>query len=205
MVPGVSAHTDCLDAVAHATQLLAQAGHHVEEIEMSPDQGVADAFASVWAVHAARVPVDEEDEDDLMPFTRYMRQLGSEVSGVELHAALTTFRGIGQMLADMFFETFDVILTPTLAQPPALLNEFTSNPDQAVNFARMSAFMPYTPLCNIAGLPAMSLPMHWNSDGLPIGVMLATRYGDEATLFAVAADIEAATGTSTRVPEMVVR
>jgi amidase len=205
MVPGVTAHADCLQAVQRAAQRLGQAGHIVEEIEMSPDQGVADAFASAWAVHAARVPVDEEDEHDLMPFTRYMRQLGHKVSGIELHAALTTFRGIGQMLADMFFETFDVILTPTLAKPPALLNEFTAEPDQAANFARMSEFMPYTPLCNIAGLPAISVPMHWNSGGLPIGVMLATRYGGEATLVALAADLEASSGTGPRVPELVAR
>jgi len=192
MVPGVSAHPDCVRAVERATELLTDAGHTVEEMEMAPDQEMADAFQSAWSVHAARLPVDEDEEELLTPFTRFMRERGRGVSGTELHAALSAFRGIAQMLADMFFETYDAMLTPTLAKPPALIGEFTADPDPAADYERMSAFMPYTPMCNIAGLPAISLPVHWNDDGLPIGAMLGGRYGEEATLLQLAAELEPA-------------
>lgn len=157
---------------------------------MSPDQGVADAFARVWSVHAARIPLSEDEEKLLTPFTRYMREMGRGVTGPELHAALMTFRGIGQLLADLVFETYDLLLTPTMAKPPALIGEFSSDSDQAADYDRMTAFMPYTPMYNIAGLPAMSLPVHWNEQALPIGVMIGGRYGDERTLLALAGEIE---------------
>ena len=190
MVPDVSAHPDCLEALERAVALLSDAGHSVDTMDMSPDPEVADAFARAWSVHAARVAVDEEDEDALMPFTRHMRALGRQVGGIELHAALTAFRGIGQMLADMFFSNYDAILTPTLAQPPALIGAFTGGGDEAANYERMTAFMPYTPLYNIAGLPAISVPVHVNEDGLPIGAMLGAGYGEEATLVALAAQLQ---------------
>ena len=94
------------------------------------------------------------------------------------------------MLADLFFETYDLILTPTLAQPPTLIGEFSSDPDQAADYKRMAAFMPYTPMHNIAGLPAISLPVHWNDQVLPIGAMVGGRYGDERTMLALATEIE---------------
>jgi amidase len=190
MVPDVPVHADCREALQHAAEELAAAGHHVEELEMGPDEGVAEAFANVWAVHAAQVDVDEDDEHELTPFTRYMRERGRAVSGQQFYAALKTFRGISQMLADLFFANYDLILTPTLARPPALIGEFTSASDEATNYDRMSAFMPYTPLYNITGLPAISLPFHWGEAGLPIGVMLGGRYGEETTLVTVAKQLQ---------------
>lgn len=198
MVPDVSVHPDCLAAVQKAAEVLEGAGHVVEELEMSPDEGVAEAFARTWAVHAAQIEVDEDDEDELMPFTLYMRERGRAVSGPDLYAALTTFRGISQMLADMFFTSYDLILTPTLARPPALIGEFTSASDQSTDYDRMSAFMPYTPLYNIAGVPAISLPLHLSADGLPIGVMLGGRYGEEEALVTVAAELQARVGLPRR-------
>jgi len=202
MVPDVDAHPDCLAAVARAIALLEAAGHAVDVVEMSPDQGVADAFAQVWSVHAARQELGDEDADEaeLMPFTRYLRERGRAISGVELHAALSAFRGVGQMLADMFFAGYDAILTPTLAQPPAPLGAFTSDADEAVNYARMSALMPYTPLHNIAGLPAISVPLAVSDEGLPIGVMLGGRHGAEATVVALAAALEEAAAPAAAAP-----
>ena len=169
---------------------------------MSPDQGVADAFARAWSVSAAHIPVDEDEEDLLMPFTRYLRDMGRAVTGPELHAALATFRGIGQMLADLLFEAYDVILTPTLAQPPALIGEFSSDPDQAADYQRMTAFMPYTPMHNIAGLPAISVPASWNAQALPIGAMVAGRYADERTVLALATEIESSLRSADPAPPL---
>jgi amidase len=194
MLPDVQAHPDCLAALDVAVKLLEAAGHQVEAVAMSPDQGVADAFRTAWSTVAARVPVEEEDEELLTPFTRYLREIGRGLSGVELHAALATFRGIGQLLADMFFANYELVLTPTLATPPAVTGAFSSDPDQGADFDRMSAFMPYTPLANIAGLPSLTLPLHRTPDGLPIGVMLTGGYGTEATVLRAAGDLLAARG-----------
>jgi amidase len=182
--------------------MLTDAGHTVDELEMSPDAGVADAFAAAWSVVAANVAVVDDDEQRLMPFTRYMRERGRTVRATELHAALTTFRGIGQMLADMFFATYDAILTPTLATPPPLIGAFCADADQAADYDRMSAFMPYTPMYNITGLPAVTVPLHATAGGLPIGVMLGGRYGDEATILGLAAQLEHAAGRLDRRPAM---
>jgi amidase len=205
MVPGVTAHPDCRQALEGVTRLLRDGGHSVEEVEMSPDQGVADAFARAWSVNAASISVDEDEEEMLTPFTRYMRELGREVTGVELHLALSTFRGIGQMLADLFFATYDLILTPTLAKPPARIGEFTSDVNQAADYDRMTAFMPYTPMYNIAGLPAISVPAHFSDAGLPIGVMVGGRYGDERGVLALAAEIESSVGWVASAPPPCVR
>jgi amidase len=167
---------------------------------MSPDQEVADAFGRVWAVHAAGIPVEEEDEELLMPFTRYQRERGRRVTGMELLAALKMFRGIGQMLADFVFSAYDVMLTPTLATPPALIGAFSSDVDQAADYDRMTAFMPYTPVHNIAGLPAISLPLHRNAAGLPIGVMIGGRYGEEGALLELAAEMQTLAGRRERLP-----
>lgn len=170
---------------------------------MSPDGAVADAFADTWSVVAARVELeDPDDEDLLMPFTRFMRERGRSVSGERLHAALATFAGVGQMMADLFFASFDVVLTPTLAQPPGRIGDFTGGSVEAANYDAMTAFMPYTPLYNITGLPALSLPLWWNDAGLPIGTMIGGRYGDEATLVSLAAQLESAAGQSPRLPAL---
>ena len=189
MVPGVETHPDCRAALDRTVRLLAAAGHDVEEMEMNPDDGVAAAFGTVWSVVASRVDVEPEDEQLLAPVTRYLRERGRGVTGPELHAALTLFHGVGQMVADLVLASYDVILTPTLATPPARIGAFTADPDQAVNFDRMSGFMPFTPLYNITGLPAITVPLHVNADDLPIGVMLGGRYGDEGTLVALAGQL----------------
>ncbi|HEX4725711.1 MAG TPA: amidase [Pseudonocardiaceae bacterium] len=201
MLPDLEAHPDARAAVAVAVGLLSGAGHQVDEMELSPDPAVADAFGMTWSSVAARIEVDPDDEHLLTPFTRYMRERGRAVTGQELHEALSTFHGIGQMLADLVFPSYDVILTPTLAKPPARIGEFTAGPNPADDFDRMTAFMPYTPLQNITGLPAISVPLHWNDDGLPIGVMLTGRYGSEAMLAALAAELLSSASSAGRVPE----
>lgn len=199
MVPDTPVHPSCRAACDRAVRLLLDAGHAVEEMEMSPDPGVAEAFQRTWSVVAARIEVEPQDEQLLTPFTRYMREKGREVTGLELHAALSTFRGIGQMLADMVFATYDVILTPTLALPPARIGEFRAGSPEE-DFARMSLFMPYTPLANITGLPSVSVPVHQSPEGLPIGVLLTGRYGQEALLAGVAATLEAGSSAADRRP-----
>jgi amidase len=86
---------------------------------------------------------------------------------------------------------YDAILTPTLAQPPRLIGWF-DEVDPAENFERQKRFTPFTALYNVSGQSAVSVPLHWTAEGLPIGVMLTGRMGDEATLISLSAQLEQA-------------
>ncbi|WP_026923513.1 amidase [Glycomyces arizonensis] len=200
MLPGAALHDECRAAVERAAALLGKLGHSVDEMDMSKDQDVADAFQRVWSVVAARIEVEDDDEALLTPFTRYMRETGRGVSATTFHADLCTFAGVGQMMRDMVFASFDVILTPTLAQPPAPIGSFWSDPER--DFAAMGRFMPYTPLANMTGLPSVSLPLHWNDDGVPIGVMLTAGYGEERLLALLGSELESMAAASDRHPDV---
>jgi len=121
-----------------------------------------------------------------------------------------------------FFENYDVLLTPTLAAPPMAIGALAPTSLESAILtavARLNAgwfmrasglvnvlarksleFIPYTPLFNVTGQPAVSLPLHWNAAGLPIGVQFAARWGDEATLFRLAAQLEQARPWANRAP-----
>ncbi len=86
-----------------------------------------------------------------------------------------------------------MLLTPTLAEPPPPLGTFDAAPDDPMRgLQRAIDFVPFTPLANVTGQPAASLPLHWNGAGLPIGVHAFGRFGDEATLLRLAAQLERA-------------
>ena len=92
-------------------------------------------------------------------------------------------RNVQQWWAD----GWDLLLTPTLAEPPPLLEEFASNPDDpSAPMRRAGRFVPFTPGFNMSGQPAISLPLHWSEDGVPIGVQLVAAYGREDLLLRVA-------------------
>ena len=93
------------------------------------------------------------------------------------------------------------MLTSTLALPPVPVGYF-EEVDPPENFERQKAFTPFTALFNVSGQPAVNVPLHWNSEGLPIGVMLAGRMGDEATLISLSAQLEAARPWKDRHPPL---
>ena len=121
-----------------------------------------------------------------------------------------------------FFKDYDVLLTPTVSSPPIKTGEFGVKGIQAAMmklFGRLNAggltkrlvgmdymaeesfrFAPFTSLFNATGQPAMSVPLYWNEEGLPIGMQFAGRYGDEATLFRLAGQLEKARPWADRVP-----
>ena len=92
-----------------------------------------------------------------------------------------------------FFEQADVWLTPATAEPPLPIGSFDAPPgDPLAPIMRAITFVPFTPIANATGQPAMSVPLYWNAEGLPIGAHFVGRFGDEATLFRLAAQLEAA-------------
>jgi Asp-tRNA(Asn)/Glu-tRNA(Gln) amidotransferase A subunit family amidase len=102
-----------------------------------------------------------------------------------------------------FFESHDLFLTPTLGQPPLRIGaiDFMS-PRTTLLDRTLTDFAVACPVYNISGQPAISLPLHWNRDGLPIGVMFGARYGDEATLIALAGQLEQARPWISRKPPL---
>ncbi len=101
--------------------------------------------------------------------------------------------------AATFFDDYDIWLTPTLAQPPMPLGYFDYTPDtREQHIARLGEYTGFTLIANASGQPGISLPLHWNEDNLPIGVQLLGRYGDEATLIQLAAQLEEARPWSQR-------
>jgi amidase len=204
-VPGVELHPDCRAAYDGAAQLLRELGHEVDELDLPVDDSMLRAFNDVWGVMATVYPVAPGQEELLMPLTRHLRERGDQVSGPEFASALYAFRGLGQLVADALLSgptAYDVILTPTLAQPPALVGGLRADADPAAEFAGLAAFTPFTPIFNATGQPAVSIPLHWTEAGLPIGVMFGGRYGDEATLISLSAELEAARPWSGRRPEV---
>ncbi|MFH8597549.1 amidase [Streptomyces rimosus] len=203
--PGVEVHPDCRAAVTETAALLADLGHDVDGLSLPTDDSYRLAFTRVWSVIAANRPVPPEREAELLPLTRYLRGRGAEIPGVEYARALYAFRMLGQLIADGVMPReggFDVVLTPTVATPPPRVGALRNDADPQAEFAAVGAFTPYTPLYNATGQPAVSVPLHWNAAGLPIGVMLGGRYGEDATLIALSAQLERARPWAHRKPEV---
>ena len=200
-VPGVSVHPDCLAATESAAELLAGLGHRTEALELPADDTLRRVFETVWSVMATQHPVAPEQEERLMPLTRYLRAAGLQVSGPDFATALYTFRAVGALVASLQ-EQYDVILTPTLAQPPQLVGGLRDDADPAREFENIAAFTPFAALYNATGQPAVNLPLHWTEAGLPIGVMVGGRYGDESTLISLSAQLERARPWADRKPEL---
>ncbi|MEJ2890181.1 amidase [Actinomycetospora aeridis] len=187
---GVEVDPACRGATEDVGTLLAELGHDVEPVTIRlPDEGVA-AFLTLWKVLSLGDPVDPADEPRLQPLTRHLRAEGRAIDGAAAMGALHTV----QVLTRSFVAgraAYDAVLTPTVALPPRPVGWFTATGDPADDFARQIAFTPWNAIANLTGEPAISLPLGW-SDGLPIGVALRGRRGEESVLLTLAAELEAA-------------
>jgi amidase len=200
-VPGAVVEPDCVAAYEHASSLLASLGHHVEEHETHFDDGLIPLFENLWSVEFAALPIPDEFESKLRPLTRWLRERGRQLSALEVYNALGTLRTTARNELDRS-STYDAILTPTLAQPPREVGQLRNDDDPAQDFENQKRFTPFTAPYNMSGQPAVSIPLHWNDDGLPIGVQLIGRPGDEVTLIRLAAQIEAAEPWAHRKPSI---
>jgi amidase len=187
-------HPACRQAAESTGLLLADLGHEVEPVGVpfGPEQWAA--FSVVWAALAASFPVPPQREPDLRPLTRWLREQGAGVSAVEYVTAMAA----GQMVARRVAQAwagYDVILSPTLADLPAPVGGLRDDTDPAGDFEAQTRFTPWTSLWNLAGRPAISLPLHWHAEGavdLPVGVMLGGGFGAEELLLSLAGELEQA-------------
>ncbi len=196
-VPGVTVEPEVLEVYEGACALLAELGHEVVDAPQPLAPGDRDAFTPVWAVLAALVPVPPEREVDLTPMTRWLRERGRAVGGPRYARALAAMQAVGRTFATAV-AGFDAVLTPTLARVPVPVGALRDDADPVADFAAQVAFTPFTAPWNIAGLPAVSLPLGRTASGLPVGVMLGARHGAEGPLLALAAQVEAAAGWTGR-------
>ncbi|MDI2125483.1 amidase [Yinghuangia seranimata] len=206
---GHPVHPDCAAALEDAVGLCADLGHDLVEQDL-PGLGdeVGEAIGTVyyaamdwivayWTRELGRPPAPGE----LEPYTRAYWEHSRRVTGGDYLLAVTTLQAFARTVAD-FLTGYDAWLTPTLAQPPLLLGEMTSSEDDPWRTARNSSpFVAFPAIAaNITGGPAMSVPLYWSREGLPIGVHFLGRVGDEATLFRLAGQLERARPWAGRVP-----
>ena len=189
-VEGAEVHPECVAAYEEASSLLSDLGHDVEDVPLPFGPDVVPFFETLWYAMATLAPIDPAQEDQLLPITRYLRDRGLEVRAPELVFAQAYLQAVTRTALEAL-NAYDAMLSPTLASPPVPVGYF-DEVDPAENFERQKRFTPYTALFNVSGQPAVSVPLHWTADGLPIGIMLAGRMGDERTLISLSAQLEAA-------------
>lgn len=201
VVDGAGVHPHVVEAYDAASELLAGLGHDVEDIEPPYGPELLPSFEVLWSVSAAGAPVPPEHEHLLLPLTRWLRERGRALSAREFTAAVVAVQAATRA-GIRATAGYDVLLLPTLAQPPAPIGWFMAAGDPAAEFARMTRWTPFTALFNATGQPAVSLPLHTSPDGLPIGVMLVGRPADELTLLSLSAQLEQARPWADRHPAM---
>jgi amidase len=197
---GTALHPDCIAAVEDAAKLCQELGHQVVE-DSPPISGddLIQAFTMLWAAGTAEV-IDtiasvahrQPRPEDFEVLTWALYETGKQTMAGDYLIAVGKLQMLGRIMAT-FHQRYDLWLTPTLGAPPVPLGYLESPPDQPMlGFERAAEFVPYTPLMNATGQPAMSVPLFWNEAGLPIGTHFTAPYGDEATLFRLAAQLEEA-------------
>lgn len=204
VVADAPVHPEALRAVDRAAAHLEAMGHHLLPAPVPFDEADWESFMPVWAVGALLAPVAAEREHLLTPLTRWLRDVGRGVSGTELATALAAMQRLTRQAAARWADV-DVVLSPTLAQPPAPLGALRDDADPAGDFLAQRAFTPWGSVWNIIGAPAISVPLHWATDQdggpvLPFGVMLGARAGREGVLVSLAAALEAADPWTARRP-----
>jgi len=193
-------HPDCVAAVQDAVKLCEELGHEVTEAAPTLNgEQLVEAFTAMWeagVAHAvdavAQIIGRPPNEDEIEPLTRALYEEGKKVDASAYLIAVSQMQLMSRQVA-AFHEQYDLWLTPTLGEPPVPLGTFESTPDDPMaGFTRASEFVPFTPLQNATGQPAMSVPLYWNAEGLPIGTHFVARFGAEATLFRLATQLEEA-------------
>lgn len=205
---GVTIHPDCARAVSDAVKLLTDLGHEV--VEAAPQikgDSLVPMFMTLWSagctwtIDSAALVTGRQPTSEQFEFgTWALYQMGRQQSGAAYLTAVQWLQATARDVA-RFMTDYDVWLTPTLGEPPVPLGSFDSTADNPLaGMARAAQFVPFTPICNVTGQPAMSVPLFWNEQNLPIGTHFVGRFGDEATLFRLAAQLETARPWADRRP-----
>jgi amidase len=212
-VPGLDAHPECIAAVEIAREALEALGHTVEDSspvdpQLAETLNLEDSFMTRWAAgqaaaldQLAAVIGRPITADDVEPVTWALAEVGRERSS----ARYLTDHGMHQLvargIAAWFEGGYDLLLTPTMAEPPVPLGTYDQHVDDPLDaFRRAVPAGSFTAIFNATGQPAISLPLHWTADGLPVGIQLVAPFGREDLLIDVAAQLELARPWADRHP-----
>jgi amidase len=226
---GHSVHDDCRTAVQRTVSLLESLGHDVIEAAPAIDRDEFNrAFLTVICgelaadIEDARVLLGRAaTRSDLETPTWALTLLGRHITAQEYSSAVRYLQRTARRLGE-FFERVDTLLTPTVAAPPFPIGALQPPASELMAMKALGAFkagrimrligaleraagkvfdwIPWPPIANVTGQPAMSIPLHWNSAGLPIGVQFMGRYAEESTLFRLAGQLERAAPWKDRHP-----
>jgi amidase len=199
---GIAVAPEVADAVRASARLLEQLGHRVEEAhpEALDDPAHVGVYVGIVAANVARAlaawgarvgrPVEPTE---IEPLTAALAERGRATTAVEHLANVEAVHAFGRRLAGWWEDGFDLLLTPTQAEPPPLLGYLSSTPEEPLRaFVRSAPYGVFTLPFNLSGQPALSLPATRTAAGLPLGIQLVARTGAEGLLLAVAAQLEEA-------------
>jgi amidase/6-aminohexanoate-cyclic-dimer hydrolase len=203
----------CRAAVHDAARLLETMGHTVEPaVPQADHRAMMEAWTDIVACGTA-LSVRSElaalgrglRDDDIEGVTRGAISHAATIDGAGYLGAISAIHRYGRQMA-AFFESWDILLTPTLAEPPALIGRFNHATEDYLDFrlgpGRCFDYSPYCAAFNATGQPAMTVPLVWSDAGLPIGIHLAARFGEDEMLMSLAADLERARPWFHRRPEI---
>ena len=213
---GGDLHPDCVAAVRAAGTLLEGLGHDVSlgHPKILEDGEFPRRFAAMWAALMS-VGIDALGQtvgrpltaDDVEPVNWAQGQYAEQLSAAQYAMALAAVGQYRRQVQRWWAEGWDLLLTPTLAAPPLPIGGLYGDQGDDVDpgnpmapSIRAGRFVAFTPQFNASGQPAISLPLHWNDDGLPIGVQLVAAYGREDVLIRIASQLEAAAPWADRRP-----
>ena len=201
---------ECRQSAEDAARLCESLGHHVAVGR--PEFDTAAFRAATRTLVAANVLATLEtrakaigktlEAPDVEPLTWSIVELGRGCTAADYARSITTIHAVGRVVA-RFFAGYDILLTPTMCSPPWPIGVLSlSAGDTTAYFTALNRSIGFTSLFNASGNPAASLPVHWSAQGLPVGVQIVAPFGDEATIFRLAAQIETARPWKDRRPPL---
>jgi amidase len=196
----IEVHPECVRAAEEAARLLEERGHSVEPAfpQALDEPEAALALVTVIAVWTARDLDDWSEKTgrrigphDVEPYIWALAEMGRNNAAPAYISAVQKLQRNARAIATWWAEGFDLLVTPTLAELPPGLGQFVSPPEEPLApLARSGPLCTFTAAFNATGQPAVSLPLHWSEEGLPVGVQLVAAYAREDLLLRVAAQLE---------------
>jgi len=207
---GADSAPECISAVERTGHLLESLGHHVERVDLPAlDEPIDGPFGTVMTVAVARDLARWAARtgvtltvDDVEPGNLFLAEVGAAVTGVEYAGAIEQMQTWSRRVA-AWWEHHDILVTPTSPEPPVRLGVLAPTNSDPLVGARMASLVTFAIPFDVTGQPAISLPLHWTDDGLPIGVQLVAAYGREDVLLRISAQLEHALPWKDRHPPVV--
>ena len=207
---GTTLDPTCEGGARDAAALLESLGHDVEEItppwsnlDLLPDFTRAfGPMVSTQTMIGGELRGREATQEDVEPLTWAIWEHARETDSIAFLGSMGRLQAVARSLV-VFLDSFDMVLTPALAQRPVRIGEVHGlGPEPWEHFQRSGYFTPYTAICNVTGLPAVTLPLYHGEDGLPLSVQLIGRPLGEGKLLSLATQLEAAVPWADRLPQL---